>query len=168
MKKVLLVTLSILNQVLNASGYININVFGTGLFLPYSIGVIGYIKKHVNITDKTDYRINGISGGAWCSLLYTQEDDLSDHDKIWDYAIGGELTNIKLQNDMKTFQENVENNLKNRYKNRDAKKYELLSIEKKKILPIVGCEFQICHDRNDKTYKDNGYQIPFLAKNKKG
>ena len=53
-------------------------------------------------------------------------------------------------------------------KNRNAKKNELLLIEKKKILPIVGCEFQICHDRNDKTYKDNGYQIPFLAKNKKG
>ena len=134
MKKVLLISLSILNQVLNAMGYININVFGTGLYLPYSIGVVGYIKKHVNITDKTDYRINGISGGAWCSLLYTQEDDLSDHDKIWDYAIGGELTNIKLQNDMKSFQKNVENNLKNRYKNKDAKNLNKISIISTKIV----------------------------------
>ena len=45
---------------------------------------------------------------------------------------------------------------------------KVLKLENKKILPIVGCEFQVCHDRNDKSYKDNGYQIPFLAKNKKG
>ena len=135
MRKVLLITIvSILNQILKVSGYININVFGTGLFLPYSIGIIGCIKKHVNITDKTDYKINGISGGAWCSLLYTQEEDLSDHDKIWDYAVGSEMTNIKLQNDMKTFQENVENNLKNRYKNKGAKNLNKISIISTKII----------------------------------
>jgi len=66
MRKVLLITIvSILNQILKVSGYININVFGTGLFLPYSIGIIGCIKKHANITDKTDYKINGISGGQY-------------------------------------------------------------------------------------------------------
>ncbi len=36
------------------------------------------------------------------------------------------------------------------------------------IKPIVGCEFYVCDDLNDKTRKDNGYQIVFLAKNKKG
>ncbi len=36
------------------------------------------------------------------------------------------------------------------------------------IKPIVGCEFYVCEDRKDKTRKDNGYQIVFLAKNKKG
>jgi DNA polymerase III subunit alpha len=36
------------------------------------------------------------------------------------------------------------------------------------IKPIVGCEFFVCEDRKDKTRKDNGYQIVFLAKNKKG
>ena len=41
-------------------------------------------------------------------------------------------------------------------------------LKAKKILPIVGCEFHVCHDRMDKSYKDNGYQIPFLAKNKNG
>ena len=45
---------------------------------------------------------------------------------------------------------------------------EIQDLEKKKILPIVGCEFQVCPDRNDKTYKNNGYQVPFLAKNKNG
>ncbi|MGH2664545.1 DNA polymerase III subunit alpha [Flavobacterium sp.] len=34
--------------------------------------------------------------------------------------------------------------------------------------PIVGCEFFVCDDHKDKTKKDNGYQVVFLAKNKKG
>ena len=38
----------------------------------------------------------------------------------------------------------------------------------KEIKPILGCEFFVCEDRLDKTRKDNGYQIVFLAKNKKG
>ena len=36
------------------------------------------------------------------------------------------------------------------------------------IKPIVGCEFFVCEDRKDKTRKDNGYQVVFLAKNKAG
>jgi DNA polymerase-3 subunit alpha len=36
------------------------------------------------------------------------------------------------------------------------------------IKPIVGCEFFICEDHKDKKRKDNGYQVVFLAKNKKG
>jgi DNA polymerase III subunit alpha len=36
------------------------------------------------------------------------------------------------------------------------------------IKPIVGCEFYVCDDLSDKSRKDNGYQIVFLAKNKKG
>ena len=36
------------------------------------------------------------------------------------------------------------------------------------IKPIVGCEFFVCEDHLDKSRKDNGYQIVFLAKSKKG
>ncbi len=36
------------------------------------------------------------------------------------------------------------------------------------IKPILGCEFFVCEDHADKTRKDNGYQIVFLAKNKNG
>ncbi len=36
------------------------------------------------------------------------------------------------------------------------------------ITPIVGCEFNICDNHKDRTKKDNGYQVVFLAKNKKG
>ena len=52
------------------------------------------------------------------------------------------------------------------------KESEEITLEKEnelkaqKILPIVGCEFRVCHDRMDKSYKDNGYQIPFLRKTK--
>ena len=36
------------------------------------------------------------------------------------------------------------------------------------LKPIVGCEFFVCEDHTNKKQKDNGYQIVFLAKNKKG
>uniref|UniRef100_UPI00404AB329 DNA polymerase III subunit alpha n=1 Tax=Flavobacterium sp. TaxID=239 RepID=UPI00404AB329 len=36
------------------------------------------------------------------------------------------------------------------------------------IKPIVGCELNICENHLDKSRKDNGYQVVFLAKNKKG
>lgn len=38
----------------------------------------------------------------------------------------------------------------------------------KKIKAIIGCEFFVCEDHTNKTQKDNGYQVVFLAKNKKG
>ncbi len=40
--------------------------------------------------------------------------------------------------------------------------------EDKKIKPIIGCEFYVCEDHKDKSHRDDGYQIVFLAKNKKG
>ena len=39
---------------------------------------------------------------------------------------------------------------------------------KKEVLPIIGCEFNVCRDRNDKTQKDNGSKVVLLAKNKEG
>lgn len=36
------------------------------------------------------------------------------------------------------------------------------------IKPIVGCEFNLCTDRKDKTKKEDGYQTVLLAKNKAG
>ena len=36
------------------------------------------------------------------------------------------------------------------------------------VKPIVGCEFFVCEKHTDKTRKDNGYQVVFLAKNKNG
>jgi DNA polymerase-3 subunit alpha len=42
------------------------------------------------------------------------------------------------------------------------------SFDKKELLPIIGCEFNVCRNLEDKTQKDNGYQVVFLAKNKAG
>ena len=38
----------------------------------------------------------------------------------------------------------------------------------KEILPIIGCEFNVCRNHRDKSVRDNGHQIVFLAKNKNG
>lgn len=47
---------------------------------------------------------------------------------------------------------------------------EAAGLEKKGklIKPIIGCEFFVCENHEDKTRKDNGYQIVLMAKNKKG
>lgn len=55
----------------------------------------------------------------------------------------------------------------------DKRNQELLASEEfpvleKPIIPIVGCEFHVCENHLDRTHKDNGYQIVFLAKNKNG
>ena len=70
-----MIALMLCNLSMLGRAFVNINVYGTGLYLPYSIGVVGYIKNNIPISD---YNITGISGGAWCSLLYTQEDDMSN------------------------------------------------------------------------------------------
>jgi len=46
-------------------------------------------------------------------------------------------------------------------RNKDLDEYQ-------KIKPIIGCEFFVCEDHKDKSHRDDGYQIVFLAKNKKG
>ncbi len=39
---------------------------------------------------------------------------------------------------------------------------------KRRIKPIVGCVFYVCEDHLNKNYRDNGYHVVFLAKNKNG
>ncbi|WP_242084191.1 DNA polymerase III subunit alpha [Aestuariivivens sediminis] len=61
---------------------------------------------------------------------------------------------------------NRQNNLiKANIKNAESKGE---SLEMPLIKPIVGCEFFVCEDHQERTRKDNGYQIVLLAKNKKG
>ncbi len=38
----------------------------------------------------------------------------------------------------------------------------------REIVPVVGCEFYVCEDHSNKSVKDYGYQMVFLAKNKSG
>jgi len=42
------------------------------------------------------------------------------------------------------------------------------AFDKEEIIPIIGCEFNVCRNLNDKSVKDNGYQVVLLAKNKNG
>ena len=51
---------------------------------------------------------------------------------------------------------------------REQAKKDGVPFDKNEILPIIGCEFNVCTDLNDKSQKDNGYQVVFLAKNKAG
>ena len=46
--------------------------------------------------------------------------------------------------------------------------YELDDPNKLKLKPILGCELNVCANHSDKSFKDYGAQIPFLAKNKIG
>ena len=45
---------------------------------------------------------------------------------------------------------------------------ELDDPNKLKLKPILGCELNVCANHSDKSFKDYGAQIPFLAKNKIG
>src|SRR5699024_6649456 len=40
--------------------------------------------------------------------------------------------------------------------------------QSQELKAIVGCEFNVCENHLDKSRKDNGYQVVFLAKNKNG
>ncbi len=40
--------------------------------------------------------------------------------------------------------------------------------KKNELKCIIGCELYVCKNRKDKSKQDNGYAIPFLAKNKRG
>ncbi len=42
------------------------------------------------------------------------------------------------------------------------------SFDEKPLIPIVGCEFNVCRDHSDKSQKDNGSKIVLLAKNRNG
>ena len=128
-----------------SKAYVNINIFGTGLYLPYSMGVIGYIKNNIPIKD---YSITGTSGGAWCALLYTMENDLSNHDELWDFSIGPDINRIYFHNDIRTFQSNVEKNLKLRYSNikMDSEELNKVSIVASNVVSL----FNIKNEKRSK------------------
>jgi len=51
---------------------------------------------------------------------------------------------------------------------RAVKNFNENNEEGKKIKPIIGCELNVCENHIDKSSRDDGYQIVFLAKNKIG
>lgn len=87
---------------------ININVDTTGLLIPYSIGALGYIKKNLSINK---YHLTGISGGSYASVIYYLENDLSDHNYIWNKIIGDDNYVIKFNKNLEEFQQIVKKNI---------------------------------------------------------
>ena len=49
-----------------------------------------------------------------------------------------------------------------------VKKHNSEAAPDAQIKPIVGCEFYVCENHKDRSRRDDGYQVVFLAKNKKG
>ena len=99
----------------NCICYININIDSTGLYIPYTLGSLAYIKKYGNINN---YHITGISGGSFASIIYYLEDDLTDHDKLWKIFVGkDDDCNIIVGKNLDKFQKSLKNNLLNRYRN---------------------------------------------------
>ena len=66
------------------------------------------------------------------------------------------------------FEKHITSHNKNVRKAREEAEKEGKPFNQKEIIPIIGCEFNICEDHTNKTVKDNGYQVVLLAKNKKG
>ena len=125
----------LLNQIIQTFPIININIGTTGLLIPYSIGALAYIKKNLNICD---YHLTGISGGSFASVVYHLENDMSNHDKLWDKLIGNNNLNnlnnnnnnndnnnynnnynVKINKNLEEFQQIIKKNIINNYRNVD-------------------------------------------------
>ena len=67
------------------------------------------------------------------------------------------------------FWQAIEKENKNIKSYNDAiEKGEKQGSKKNELKGIIGCELYVCKNRKDRSKQDNGYAIPFLAKNKKG
>ena len=95
-----------------------LNIGSTGLLLPYSIGIISYLKTYKIFEN---YELIGTSGGSYCSLLYHYEKNLTNHDHIWENIFKlKKNAKIDLHN-LHIFQENNNKNFLLRYNNLDYK-----------------------------------------------
>ena len=50
----------------------------------------------------------------------------------------------------------------------NANNQNQINSDQKIIKPIIGCELNVCSNHKDKSYRDDGFQLVFLAKNKNG
>lgn len=144
MKYTILILLLFHNVCLSNS--YNICVGSTGLLFSYTMGSLAYMKSHTN---NVDYHLIGTSGGSWCSLIYLLENDISNHDNLWDNYIGERNLEIKLLNrdNMIQLQKSMQNGIKKRYEN--AKTTHLpLSIVTTKIVDKMNFE-NVIIDRFD-------------------
>lgn len=141
------------------------NIGSTGLLLPYSLGIISYFKNNNIIANK----LIGTSGGAFCSIIYNYENDLS-HDKLWyDIFNLNKSTTIGLHN-LGLFQKNTIDYLINRYNNNNISNYNNINIIVTKYNNFLSKEkiiFNNFDDNTDLLYKCycSSY-IPYISGNK--
>ena len=140
------------------------NIGSTGLLLPYSLGIISYLKNN-NIKSN---KLIGTSGGAFCSIIYNYENNLS-HDKLWyDIFNLNKNTTIGLHN-LGLFQKNTINYLINRY-NDNYTNFDNINIIVTKYNSILSKEkiiFDNFDNNTDLLYKCycSSY-IPYISGNK--
>jgi len=90
----------------------------TGLYFPYTLGALGYIKTFIK---PKNIEFTAISGGSWCSLIYLLEDNMSDHDTLWNSIIGNSTMSVNFldSKSMDTFHKTIAKNIKEKYKLKD-------------------------------------------------
>ncbi|MBM78610.1 MAG: DNA polymerase III subunit alpha [Crocinitomicaceae bacterium] len=81
---------------------------------------------------------------------------------------GNMMAAFQFMETARSYNKGVEKQIQELEDQQEINDEEINKLKSKKILPILGCQFNICHDLKDKSYKDNGYQVPVLAKNKNG
>lgn len=122
-------------EILQSFCLININIDTTGLLIPYTIGVLGYVKKNLNICD---YRLTGVSGGSFASIIYHFEKDLTNHDVIWNNLIGDDNYVININKNLEEFQQIIKKNMMNRYNTIDTNINEIpISVIVSKINNLI-------------------------------
>lgn len=166
MRKILLILLLFYNINIIKSYNVVLNIGSTGLLLPYSLGILGYIKQNINITKP---ELIGISGGSYCTLLYRYENDLSNHDYIWKNIFGlNDTTKIDLYN-LGKYQKKTNNFLINRYKNInvDESNIKIITTEYHGILNKHKKMFDNYKNTEDLIYKCycSSY-IPYISGNR--
>ena len=119
----------LLNTLVPTACY-NICVGSTGLLFSYTMGALSFLKNK-----NVDCHLIGTSGGSWCSLIYHLENDIGDHDTLWDNYVGDRDKKISIfnNNDMKLLQESMINGIKSRHGNRNVSKIPLSIITTKLV-----------------------------------
>ena len=93
---------------MNLINCLQIYIGSTGLLFPYSLGSIAYLKHNLNYSN---INMTGVSGGAWCSIIFQIENNLTNHDYLWKKYIGTEHEKINIFN--RKCMEKLQNKLTN-------------------------------------------------------
>ncbi len=154
----------------------HMNIGGTGILFSYTLGALAYIKTCIRPANHT---LTGVSGGAWCAVLYHLEPDISDHDLLWSIMVGDKKKTVSLlhRNSMYPFQQTVAHNLRVRYRFADMENLPISIIATKYNRGVKNTKINKFDDINDlisyclcssyipyisgktmfKTYKDTRY-----------